>query len=258
MGKDNCQTRRETIRFWDVVLLILEVWRYVNIYVCMYQRCDAWKTQLAEYPMNYIYTGHALPCFLKSRPRGREKNRRHFADDIFWCIFFNENVWISILISLKCILKEPISNTPALVEIMARRRSGDKPLFEPMMVTLPTRRSVARPQRVKIASLALRQSFPNLMWKTLKNTACCVQGHLTSNHIFGYKLSAVMGDICSNISRGIHCYWHSLHLSALIVNENGFPMFQNLTWHSLTYWITSSTYWVNTYRYSSGRIVDIS
>ena len=32
------------------------------------------------------------------RPR---KNDRHFADDIFKCLFFNENVWISIKISLK-------------------------------------------------------------------------------------------------------------------------------------------------------------
>ena len=29
------------------------------------------------------------------------QNGRHFADDILICIFFNENVWISIKISLK-------------------------------------------------------------------------------------------------------------------------------------------------------------
>ena len=70
-----------------------------------------------------------------SRPR---RNEQHFADDIFKRIFFNENVWISIKISLKFVPKGPINNIPALVQIMAWRRSGDKPLSEPMMFSLPT------------------------------------------------------------------------------------------------------------------------
>ena len=67
------------------------------------------------------------------RPR---QNGRHFADDIFKCIFLNENVWISIKISLKFVPKGPINNIPALVQIMAWRRTGDKPLSEPMMTQL--------------------------------------------------------------------------------------------------------------------------
>ena len=80
------------------------------------------------------------------RPR---PNRRHFADDIFKCIFENENVWIPIKISLKYVLKCPINNIPALVQIMAWRRPGDKPLSEPMMVNLRTHICVTRPQWVK-------------------------------------------------------------------------------------------------------------
>ena len=80
------------------------------------------------------------------RPR---QNGRHFPDDIFKCIFLNENVSISIKISLKFVPKGPINNIPALVQIMAWRRSGDKPLSEPMMVSLPTHICVARPQWVK-------------------------------------------------------------------------------------------------------------
>ena len=38
---------------------------------------------------------------------------------------------------------------PALVQIMAWRRPGDKPLSEPMMVSLPTHICVTRPQWVK-------------------------------------------------------------------------------------------------------------
>ena len=73
----------------------------------------------------------------------------HFPDDIFTCIFLNEIEWHSIKISLKFVPKIPINNIPALVRIMARRRPGDKPLSEPMMVVLPTNICVTRPQWVK-------------------------------------------------------------------------------------------------------------
>ena len=53
------------------------------------------------------------------RPR---KNGCHFPDEIFKCSFLNENVWISIKISLKFVPKVPIDNIPALVQIMAWRR----------------------------------------------------------------------------------------------------------------------------------------
>ena len=80
------------------------------------------------------------------RPR---QNGRHFADDSFKCIFLNENVWIPIKISLKFVPKGPINNIPALVQIMAWRRPGDKPLSETMMVRLLTHICVTRPQWVK-------------------------------------------------------------------------------------------------------------
>ena len=79
------------------------------------------------------------------RPR---QDGRHFPDDIFKCIFFNENVWISIKISLKFVPKGPINNIPSLVQIMAWRRPGDKPLSEPMMVSLLTHICITRPQWV--------------------------------------------------------------------------------------------------------------
>ena len=77
------------------------------------------------------------------RPR---RNRRHFADDIFKCILLNENVMISIKISLKFVPKGPINNIPALVQIMAWRRPGDKALSEPRVVSLLTHICVTRPQ----------------------------------------------------------------------------------------------------------------
>ena len=30
LGKDNCKTRRVTFQFWDLVHLILQVWRYLT------------------------------------------------------------------------------------------------------------------------------------------------------------------------------------------------------------------------------------
>ena len=76
------------------------------------------------------------------------RNRRHFADDSFKCIFVNENMFISINILLKFIPKGPINKIPTLVQIMAWRRPGDKPLSEPMMVSLMTLICVTRPQWV--------------------------------------------------------------------------------------------------------------
>ena len=81
------------------------------------------------------------------RPR---QNGRNFTDDIFKCIFLNENAWISLKISLKFVPKVRINNIPALVHIMAWRRPGDKPLSEPMMVSLLTHICVTRPQWVNM------------------------------------------------------------------------------------------------------------
>ena len=66
-----------------------------------------------------------VPCVARSaaamvfdtlRPR---QNVRHFPDDMFKCIFLNENVRISINIPLKFVPKGPINNIPSLVQIMA-------------------------------------------------------------------------------------------------------------------------------------------
>ena len=80
------------------------------------------------------------------RPR---QNCSHFADDTFKHIFVNENVRISIKISLKFVPNGPINNIPALVQIMAWRRPGDKPSSETMIFCLPTHVCVTRPQWVK-------------------------------------------------------------------------------------------------------------
>ena len=89
-----------------------------------------------------------------SRPR---QNGHQFADDIFKSIFLNENVWISIKISMKFVPTGPINNIPALVQIRACRRPGNKPLPEPLMVRLSTNICITRPQLVNPMSPWLMQ-----------------------------------------------------------------------------------------------------
>ena len=76
------------------------------------------------------------------------QNGCHFPDDIFKCIFLNENVWISIKISLKFVPNGTLDNIPSFVQIMAWRLPGDKPLSEPIMVSLLSHICVTQPQWV--------------------------------------------------------------------------------------------------------------
>ena len=78
------------------------------------------------------------------------QNGCHLPDNVFKCIFLNENVQISIEISLKFVPNGSINNIPSLVQIMAWRRPGDKPLPEPMIVRLPTHICVIQTQLVNI------------------------------------------------------------------------------------------------------------
>ena len=61
------------------------------------------------------------------------QNGGHFADNIFKCIFMNAKFGILIYISLKFVPKAPIDNISVLVQVMAWRQTGDKPLSEPML-----------------------------------------------------------------------------------------------------------------------------
>ena len=79
---------------------------------------------------------------------GRDKMVAIFQTTFLNCIFLNENVRIALEISLKFVPRRLIKNIPALVQIMAWRRPGDKPLSEPMVVSLLTHICVTRPQWV--------------------------------------------------------------------------------------------------------------
>ena len=55
------------------------------------------------------------------------------ADDIFKYISMNGNDKIPIPLSLKRVPRSQFDNKPALVQVMAWRRTGDKPLPEQML-----------------------------------------------------------------------------------------------------------------------------
>ena len=103
---------------------------------------------------------------------GQRQNGRYFADDIFKCIFLNGNVF---KISLKFVPKGPIHNIPALAQIMAWCRPGDKTLSEPMIVSLLTH----------IASLGLNELMKHFLFffmnynRPLWNRYCSSHGKET-------------------------------------------------------------------------------
>ena len=111
----------------------------------IHREIDRWNRRRFGAKWNVTVPNSVTPVnTLRSRQNGR-----YFAVDIFKCIFVNENAWISLKISLKFVPLVRIDNIPALVRIMAWRRPGDKPLSEPMMVSLLTHICVTRPQWVK-------------------------------------------------------------------------------------------------------------
>ena len=156
-----------------------------------------------------LVTGHGMYIvrWLLNTLRPRQNGRR-FADDTFKRIFLNENVRISMKISLKFVPKGPINNVPALIQIMAWRRSGDKPLSEPMMVSLLTHICVTRPQWVDYNS-----SWRKSRFHTIEHTTFC-GGYM-------YDFVVVMGSIswwfyhqlsaksCYRLSHIRQCFFHN-------------------------------------------------
>ena len=124
----------------------------------------------------------------------QRQNGRHFAGDIFKRIFFNENVWISIKISLKFVPKGPINKIPALFQIMAWRRPGDKPLSEAMLVSSLTHKCVTRPQWVNPSGTEAR-----IFWNNLVNSqqhGCWYPGSWHCQAINRHDIESVWQTAC--------------------------------------------------------------
>ena len=106
-----------------VIYQLVSIWcLYIHLEKTRYQGGLTARCMMGMHKSNHVNT---------LRPR---QDGHHFPDDILKWIFINENLWISLKISLKFVRKVRINNIPTLVQIMAWRRPGDKPLSDPMMV----------------------------------------------------------------------------------------------------------------------------
>ena len=126
---------------------------YINYFLWNYQAHPTVEINFRNMRLTRALSKHFLllvhdPHHVYFNTLGPRKNGRHLPDNIFKCIFMNENVWISKKISLKFVLKGLINNIPELVQIMAWCRPGDKPLSESMIVNLLMHICVTWPQWV--------------------------------------------------------------------------------------------------------------
>ena len=114
---------------------------------CFIRYCNMLlNTAQRDNTVMWSYGGFFVVIVITLRLR---QNGCHFPDNNFKCIFLYKNVRILIKISPKFDPRCPINtNIPALVQIMAWHRTGNKPLSEPMMVSLLMHIWVTRPQWV--------------------------------------------------------------------------------------------------------------
>ena len=138
-------------------------WKCINFYYNFTQVCSQWSNE--QYSSTGSDNGFApsrrqaiiwtndvglLTHICLTRPQWvntlrPRQNGRHFEDETFKHIFWNEYVWIATQFSLKYVPKGPINNIATLFQIMTWRWLGDKPLPEPTMANLLTHICVTRP-----------------------------------------------------------------------------------------------------------------
>ena len=140
-------------------IIILQIY-LIFLIISIFNKCHHSYTAVTSIKMDVI--------FYILRPW---QNGNHFPDDTFKHIFLNENVRISIKISLKFVPKGPINKIPALVQMMAWHRPGDKPLFEPMMVRLLINLKM---WKNLLSNLQLRYYIKRCWW-------CFYEWHLNQN-----------------------------------------------------------------------------
>ena len=126
-GQVNTTPSVHTSIYWQVMFIFI---------LFTYRGTRTWHIYgfVCIYTTHTYYTSHKekLQLTLNSFPLDR-KMAANLADDIFKCIFINEIFCILIRISLKFVPMGPIDNRPALVQVMAWHRTGNKPLPEPTL-----------------------------------------------------------------------------------------------------------------------------
>ena len=148
--------------------------------------CLSWLGDVVS--SDVVVHGGSMPAGLNTLKL--RQNGRHFADDIFNSIFLNENNCTFIEISLQYDPRGPIINMPTLVQIMAWRRPGDKPLSEPMMVSLLMHICFSRPQWVNAYGIPEME-------------------RLELTVIIAWYLSSLRNSLqwCHNVREGVSNHW---------------------------------------------------
>ena len=128
------------------------------------------------------------------------QNGCNFPYEIVRCIFLNENIWISLKISLNFVHKFKFNNIPALVQIMTWRQPGDKSLSEPMLVRLLTHIWVIRPQWVRGPAFIINHKwkFNQLPWKIWPSFRIYFQMHFLEWNVLCFDSNFT--EVCSRRS----------------------------------------------------------
>ena len=152
--------------------------------------------------MVFILRWDPVGWFYTLRPR---QNGLHFTDDIFKWIFLNENVWISIKISLNFVPKGWINNIPVLVQIMAWRHPGDKPLSEPMIISLLKHICVTRPQwfYIMMLSYPYRKSHcgdKTVIWLSYLHNGISYTGKMTPLYWIKAQAASWVAEMMKGVS----------------------------------------------------------
>ena len=169
----------------DLIVWHIQIWPCITpIIVMMRTKPSPWLCICFTTIQSHYVTGQYHLNSL--RPR---RDRRHFADDIFKCVFLNENEWISLRISLKFVPWDRINNIPSLVHIMAWRRPG---VSEPMVVSLPTHICDTRPQWVDTTGTKLSPLYRRISRCNLLNVEFYLMNQITLK--LGVQLVICLGN----------------------------------------------------------------
>ena len=134
-------------------------------------------------------------CVNTLRPR---QNGRRFPDDNFKCILLNEKIQISITISLKSVSKDLINIIPALVQIIAWRHPGDKPLSELMIACLLTHICVTRPHWVRFLNIILLLRHTHESLASIRYTVRTINSNIGTTKVILMHISFVASQIAKS------------------------------------------------------------
>ena len=147
----------------------------------------------------------------KLNPSKPRQNWRHYPDDIFQCIFFNENMWISIKISFKFVSKYQINNILALVKIMAWHQATNHCLNQWWLIywriftSLGLNELMCNSWNVKHNAKCIFSTRPKCMFSLFYN----YQNILTSNELIRSVKLCWVSQTLTFITLFVCNIWHS-------------------------------------------------